>query len=263
MEISSKAIDGIREVRLDYERQQKVFDRPFFDEIFSILRQEEMLKDKLKVMYDAKGWGLTAYVIEDEIHIVLKNLVKDCLIRAEQWMSQFDDMRIVEVQNLYGIYAVFHELTHIWQTYGCNRDEEINRLYYDLFAKTQNLTFYQTFMYSRHALNFCFERNAMLEAFREVTRVYEGSEYREVAEASYMMSIDDYGAGKNANPVDYTLKILKMKNDYDFSNLTNIEKLEHGIIVDKNTMRKAGDISIKYSREMIEFDEAREKLLKL
>ena len=30
-------------------------------------------------------------------------------------MSQFDDMRIVEVQNLYAIYAVFHELTHIWQ----------------------------------------------------------------------------------------------------------------------------------------------------
>ena len=263
MEISSKAIEEIKEVRLEYERQQKVFDRPFFDEIFAILQQEEMLKDKIKVMYDAKGWGLTAYVIEDEIHIVMKNLVKDCLARAEQWISQFKDMRIVEVQNLYGIYAVFHELTHIWQTYGCNRDPEINRMYYDLFEKTQNLTYYQTYMYNRHALRFCFERNAVLEGFREVARVYEGSEYREVAEANYMMSIDDYGAGKGKNPVDYTLSILRMKNDYDFSNLSNIERLEHGIMVDEDTMKKAERYSIMYAKELIEYDEAREKLLKL
>ena len=251
MEISSKAIEGIKEIRLEYERQQKVFDRPFFDEIFAILQQEEMLKDKIKVMYDAKGWGLTAYVIEDEIHIVMKNLVKDCLARAEQWISQFKDMRIVEVQNLYGIYAVFHELTHIWQTYGCNRDSEINRMYYDLFEKTQNLTYYQTYMYDRHALRFCFERNAFLEGFREV------------AEANYMMSIDDYGVGKGKNPVDYTLSILRMKNDYDFSNLSNIERLEHGIMVDEDTMKKAERYSIMYAKELIEYDEAREKLLKL
>lgn len=262
MEISSSAIEQIKDVRISYEKKQQVFDRPFFDEIFLILSKEAKLRDKIKVVYDEKRYGFTAYVEEDEIHIVLKNLVRDCFARAEQWMSQFDDMRIVEVQNLYAIYAVFHELTHIWQIYGINRDPEINRLYKDLFEKTEHLTFYQTYMYNRHALNFCFERNAELEAFREVARIYEGSEYREVAEACYMMDIDNYG-NKYNNPVDYTLKILRMKNDYDFSNLSNIEKLEHGIMVDDEVMKQAERISIEYAKSIIEYDEAREKLLKL
>lgn len=262
MEISSGAIEKIKDVRIEYEKKQQVFDRPFFDEIFDILAKEKMLRDKIKVVYDEKRYGFTAYVEDDEIHIVLKNLVKDCFARAEQWMSQFENMRIVEVQNLYGIYAVFHELTHIWQIYGCNRDAEINRMYKALFDKTEHLTWYQAFLYNRHALDFCFERNAELEAFREVARVYEGSEYREVAEACYMMNIDNYGRGHN-NPVAYTLNILKMKNDYDFSGLTNIERLEHGIMVDEDTMKQAERISIEYAKSIIEYDEAREKLLKL
>ena len=262
MEISSKAIEQIKDVRISYEKKEQVFDRPFFDEIFLILSKEEQLRDKIKLVYDEKGLGFTAYVEDDEIHIVLKNLVKDCFSRAMQWMSQFENMSIVSVQNLYGIYAVFHELTHIWQTYGCNRDSEVNRLYKDLFDKTQHLTWYQAFLYNSHALDFCFERNAELEAFREVVRIYEGSLYREVAETCYMMNIDNYGKGKN-NPVYYTLKLLKMKNDYDFSNLSNIERLEHGIIVDDDTMKKTERISIEYAKEIIEYDEAREKLLKL
>ena len=73
MEISSSAIEQIKDVRISYEKKQQVFDRPFFDEIFLILSKEAKLRDKIKVVYDEKRYGFTAYVEEDEIHIVLKN----------------------------------------------------------------------------------------------------------------------------------------------------------------------------------------------
>lgn len=258
MELSSRAIENIKDLKCDYERKQKLVDKAYIDKLFDIIKNEGMFYWKLQYEYNLKANRTdTMYVEYKKVFVCLENLIKKCYELASIWIDQFENVRIVEIQNIYAIYSVLHECTHIYQVYGLYENSELNRLYKALYDKAEKLNIFQIWSYSKHPLRYSFERNAVLNSFREVARLTDGTEYHDVPEINYMYAVNDYG---KKFPIEYTLDKYHLKDDYDFESLSVFEKMEHGCFLTSDEEEKIIDITNLYGTDEISYNEGINKL---
>lgn len=258
MELSNKAIENIKDLKCDYESKGKLVDKAYLDKLFAIIKDEGMFYWKLQYEYTNKASKVdTMYVEHKRVYICLENLIKKCYELASIWLDQFENTRIIEIQNIYAIYSVLHECTHIYQVFGLYENSELNRLYKNLYDKSERLNLFQMISYSKHPLRYSFERNAILNSFREVARVTDGTEYHDVPEVNYMYAVNDYGV---KCPIKYTLIKYRLTDDYDFSDLSLFEKMEHGCFLTPEEEEKIIDITNLYGSEEISYNDGINRL---
>ncbi len=127
--------------------------------------------------------------------------------------------------------ALLHELGHIMQDFSLNEYSEINRLYQDFNEADFNLLC--KLIYRIRGCFFAYERNANVFAGRILTDIYDdASAIARVATFSYLDPLLYLYNKKYPNY--YTLKLLRLEDDYDLEGIPKIVLLENGFNIEKS-----------------------------
>ena len=176
------------------------------------------------------------------------------------WKNELKDEEIISVKNFYVFNALLHELGHIMQDFSLNEYSEINRLYQDFNEADFNLLC--KLIYRIRGCFFAYERNANVFAGRILTDIYDdASAIARVATFSYLDPLLYLYNKKYPNY--YTLKLLRLEDDYDLEGIPKIVLLENGFNIEKEIIDYINLLYSKFNNFEIEYNEVKEYLKKL
>lgn len=246
-------------IKDDYERKNKCADENFIKEVMSQIKHEEMFYWYLKYCFTDVP-NEDAFMEEKTIFFNVDRLLAKCKNLAEGWLEIGDYQELLPIVNLYVIYSMIHESDHLYQVCGCEHNE-VGRFYKNLYDKFQHMSLLQLRKYLKHPLDFCHERHANVDAFREVAEIYYGTPYADIAENSHIYSLNYLKKG--TSPVIKTMKDMKMTGKYDFSNLTVYEAINLGLPLEKSTFKEFSKIITLYSKEELSYQSTMKELKKI
>lgn len=254
MELQAKTVDNLRSLVQYYESYNLEPNDKFLMEIVGILKEDERFHNILKFKL-AKG----CYEIDSTIYTNTDSIMRKNMIVINSFLNDFSQDEQFKLRLFLALFIMLHEASHVWQFSGLDDNMEINRLY-ETIGKTGNHLIPKIF-YNIFSYDYCFERHANIDATRTLVKIYEESAVSKVAQAYYLFYLDSLY--KFFSPLRKTLFFMGIKNDFDFSDLSFIEKLTLGDDLKKAELEELDQIVIANIQNKLPFKEALSRIYKL
>ena len=260
MELNSKIIYELKSLRKIYEVKEKKTDLEFITSTLDIFRSDAVFSSIIRYRFDDVIKDPIVVNGNGEITINLKMFYIYLNKYVLVWKNELKDEEIISVKNFYVFNALLHELGHIMQDFSLNDYSEINRLYQDFNEADFNLLC--KLIYRIRGCFFAYERNANVFAGRILTDIYDdASAIARVATFSYLDPLLYLYNKKYPNY--YTLKLLRLEDDYDLEGIPKIVLLENGFNIEKEIIDYINLLYSKFNNFEIEYNEVKEYLKKL
>lgn len=259
MKLTSITRNNLKDIVSEYERLGKKADKIFYEAALETLKRED--KFYWNYHYEIDDTNKTsegASMCDGTMYFSMPTLVEKCPYLAETWKEYYNDGEMKYLANLYALYVTLHESSHLWQCLGLFDDKEINRLYRDMYEKSGKLNLLQLLKYVRKPLNYSFERHANIDAFRELSLIYKDSKLHDVPEFSHIHSIE--GIEDKVTPLEQTLKYLKLKDKYDFTDVSFEDKISLGVPMDEAIKREIDNNLILFARDEVGYTKTLENI---
>ena len=156
--------------------------------------------------------------------------------------------------NFYILATLLHESSHIYQVFGLDENNEINRFYKELYRKLDEIHLKERIILLFKRIYFTHERQATIDAFRIAANIYGDSSFHDLVECYHLCHL--YYLKKNISALELTMNLFKMEHSYDFSSLSPIELLELGYPVSKEYLNYVHMTLDKYCNQQIEYKDA-------
>lgn len=251
MELTKDAIKELIVLKNEYEKNEKLADKKFIRRALDIIEAEERFHNLLKYNFDDDlNWPCMEEneLVSIDIKSMLKFSKKDLsLYKDDYYPEEFFAIRNIKV-----LYCLIHEASHVWQFCGLDDYDEINRLYYEINLVED--TFYNRLMYKLFAYYHSFERHANVDAYRELTKIYEKSKYARIPSINHMVCLSDfYGL---LSPVEKTLLLMHIENDFNTENIPTPTLINIGFRISKKDFKELNQIIIKEAKGIIDYKES-------
>lgn len=266
MVLSSSTKEKIMDVRDYYEKREQMVDMDFINNILTIVRSEEAFKEELAYKFvEERKWG-PACVIDGTAYFNMDLFIKYVKSKTKYGFSGYSKEDMIKYYNFTALLVVLHECSHIWQCNGLEEYSEINRLHRDV---QYIRTFYlkdimkaikfkiSTLRINNHDYT---ERQANIDAFRELVEMYQGYEFLDFVELQHIYNLSFKPKGESI--VHDTLNKLSLEYNYICDGIPQDLLFEVGLPTDKSYSEAVYDAIDKYSNDELSYGKVIEKIKK-
>lgn len=254
MELSRIAIKELKQLRMDYERQEKLFDVNFIKSVLEIIESEDKFKGNIELIITDND--ISGEENNGKIYISPSELERHAFKILGIFYDYYTEDTIYLVKNYFTIYALLHECGHVWQDLGLDDDEVVNRFYAILNKKKRNII---RILLGSHGDFFSNERHANIDAHKQLLLIYDDSDLVNISQIFYMDLII-YLYDK-LSPTEKMQKMFLMPQRFDASSLSVMKRLEVGFPVDKEIIKKIDNELIREARGDIDFETCKKRIL--
>ncbi len=256
MELSSQAINELKQLRIDYERKEKLFDLNFIKSGLEIIESEQRFKGNIELIITDDG--ISGAENNGKVYICPPALEK----HAVEILDVFEDYYTVDtmylIKNYFAIYTIIHESGHVWQDLGLDDDEVVNRFYAILNKKRRNLL---RIILGRYGDYFSNERHANIDAHKYLLQIYDDSNLVNISQIFYTNFI--LYLYDKLSPTEKMQRMFLMTQKFDASSLSVMKRLEVGFPVEENVKNKINNELIREARGDIDFSECKRRILSI
>lgn len=237
MELSVKTIDELRILKDDYERLERLFDLEYLCSVFDIMECEDGFRDVLsyEIFNESKD---IAYTKGGRVFVGLENaLLETESIAYECGIGESDIIN--PARNMFMLYILFHEFTHISQNYGFSFYPEVNELFLTLGERRKDFMYILMNIFGRK--NMIHERHANTHSLRLLLGIYESGYLNSLLGSIYYSMVNE---GLSKKYTDKCINMLKLKGN-DLNNLPLLIKLDLGLSLTAEEMKIFSEIMEK------------------
>ncbi|MCX4249468.1 MAG: hypothetical protein OSJ65_06880 [Bacilli bacterium] len=252
MELSKRAIDELKSLRICYEQKEKLFDLNFIKSSLEIIESEDRFKGKIELIVTDDV--ISAEENNGKIYTSLTGIENQALEVLEVFKDLYTKETEYLIKNYFAMYTLIHESSHVWQDLGLDDDEVVNR-FYALLNKRELLSH----LLSRFGDLFSNERHANIDAHEFLLDIYDDSNLVNISQIFYTNFIL-YLYGR-LSPTEKMQMMFLMPERYDVSSLSVMKCLEVGFPVDKDIRKKIDNELIREARGDIDFRECKKRIL--
>lgn len=260
MELDENIINEINNLRLAYEREEKLADYLFIKEVLDIIEATPLFKPVLS--YEIfNGFGIMANSGGGRVSINSEKVIDRTKSEIKFWGNQLRDYEILPTRNMYVLAIVLHEVTHAWQDSGLSEFEEVNRLYADLDAATFSGIARLVYLLRGKRI-ISSERHANLCAYKTLAKIYdEESSMGRIARFYYLdLLLHLY---KKSCPIKKDLNAFGLKDDYNLDGIPFLVLLEHGFNVEREKIEYLNFLHEKYINFESNFEDLTKEIRRL
>lgn len=241
MELSEKAQTELKDLM---DRTIYLTDRKLYQDIFDILKSDLDFFDKVELHISDQYEAASFHTKKKILFINPEKNYNYAKKYAYSWMEMLKKDDIEDFTKYAIPLIILHEATHGEQA-ACAYDDysqfsEINRLYRKISDLDEwwNIPFH--FNYWRRGDSFVFERNANLNAFREVLPIVP-EKYHDIFKMEYVYNYlknYDYRGKKLITPARKTLAMIWGKYDIIDEGIPVDERIIHGLDLNSQEYEK-------------------------
>lgn len=262
MQLLETTRENILDVFMEYSKHNLVADKAFYEIILELIKKDNRFYWGFKYVLDEKRNSLnTAYFIDRELCFNLPNIEIATRKSANIWTKRMESLNLLEVQNLYTLFAIFHESSHFFQKAGLEEEAEINRFYQELYTFLDNINICEYLHYRFFAPNYCFERHANIDSFKELAIIFKDNPIKEIAQSNHLYNLN-YKFLKYS-PVEYTFKHIHQSFNYMIDDISVSKKIDVGFPLENTHLCNLDEALYAYSNGINEYNEAVKKILKI
>ncbi|MCH5167277.1 MAG: hypothetical protein J1F35_05225 [Erysipelotrichales bacterium] len=258
MELTNKAVRELTALKDEYERKEQLADKKFMVSALDILEAEARFQGLLEYDFvDHDYW--TIFTEGELISINFKKLLDYSKKELSLYKKKYKKEELFAIRNMYVLYCLIHEGSHVWQFCGLDDYDEINRYYNAIDFDEEDL--YNRLKYRLFHDTYSFERHACIDANRELAKIYGGTKFAKIATMAHMYYLSsNYGI---LSPVEKTLLIRHKKNDFDTTDIPTPLLIDVGFRLDKDTYKEFEQIIIKEAKGKISYEKSLSLINKL
>lgn len=264
MELTKQAKDDLRNLRLEYERKELLFDLNYIRSLIEIIESEERFKNVLELLIvddanivSAESIYEKANKISSQIAVNVKRLDDYTSWLLNGWDDIVKPDDIKDAKNFFAMLTILHESGHTWQDLGLDDEEEVNR-FYNLLSKRY---YPHNIFYRFFGDSFSFERHANIDAHNVLIDVYSDSSLATISK-TYYLNLIIYMYGR-LSPTEKTQLVLLLPGKFDMSKVSTMKKLEVGFPIHKEIIKNIDNELILEARGEINFYECKNKILEI
>lgn len=253
MNLQSKTIAQLKQIRTYYEEQEKLFDVNFVYSCLEAIEEESKFKNLIELVITEDS-RVTSEENMGTIYFSLEGVER----QAMEILSIFTELYTPEteylIKNYFAMLTLIHETGHVSQDLGLDEDEVVNKFYGRVFSRK----------ILSHVLGFlsCFyssERHANIDAHKAMIDIYDDSNLAVISKTFYLNLIL-YLYGKYS-PTEKMQKMFLVPDHFDTSSLSNMKKLEVGFPVDEDIIRRIDNELIREARGETDFYECKKRIV--
>lgn len=260
MELSNKAIDELRSLRLEYERKELLADVRFVKSYMDILASEEKYKGRVDLeLTDGMSYYAEESFIEKDgkvlscISVNIPKVFDASSLVLDIFKNIIPDYLEINAKNYFMMYSLLHESSHVWQDQALDDEEEVNRFYRLIVNKD-----YAKGIFYRY---FSPERHANIDAHTSLIDIYDDSSLSTISKIFYLnLIIYLYG---RLSPTEKTQLFLLSFEKFDMSKVSMMKRLEVGFPVEKEIIRQIDNELIREARGDIDFYECKKRIVRI
>lgn len=254
MNLSSSIKEKIINVRDYYEKRDQIVDMNFMNEILKIVKKEEAFKEKLKYEF-VEGKNGPAFTISGTAYFNVDLCMKYIKGNAENWFSEYPKKDMIKYYNFIALFVILHECSHIWQQNGLENYSEINRLHSALccprvfpLKEIMKAIRFQISWLRVNERDY-FERQANIDALRELVEMYQGYEFLDFIELQHIYNLSFNP--KRDSIVHDTLNKFLLEYNYNCAGIPQDLLFEVGLPTEKNYSEDIyNSIDMYYNNEL-------------
>lgn len=244
-------------------------DKMFFDSSIELINKQDLFCEKIKTeeVFDKKV-VLETEQKEYKIYVNYEN-AKKYINSIINTYKNFD-VNFNELYNEFFLLCIIHECSHVRQSLyafeNISKYQEINELYRKLIDMLEKMSKLRNMIYQSYGIEFCFERNANIDAFRELVQIYDNPELKRIAEINHLYSLLFGYYEKNnkiITPVEKTFYLIGKKIKLPYNDLPFNVAFEHGLKVNDNDYNELIDGLDDLNIGEINYDSIIKKMKKL
>ena len=236
MVLEDKTKEKIINIRDYYEKRNKIFDVNFMDEILVSLQKDEGFQDTLEYEFiNTKKYGV-AFALNGKASFNMEVLIPYIIMYVKANFKDYSQTDVIKYYNLMALHIILHECGHVWQQNGLEKYAEINRLHNDIYLiKTFPLKdILKSIRYNINMLRInshaYFERQANIDALRELREMYKDSNFVDFIELLHIANLGFKPKGKSI--VHDTLKLNLSEYNYDCTGIPKNLLFEVGLPIE-------------------------------
>lgn len=155
---------------------------------------------------------------------------------AKKFYKEYENYNHKEVDLEFAFAFLIHELAHLYQMRISEENNPIGEFYKTIIDRINDKRILSSIIYSIKKYHLSFERNANVVGFRETRRIYEASDLKNISNLFYLYYLFSeykiYNGPKIISPSESTLFYFGIKKQIDYSSISFIDTMEHGLPVD-------------------------------
>lgn len=266
MVLSKSTKEQIMNVRDYYEKRDQLVDMNFMNEILTIVKKEEAFKETLDYEFvetKKNGPAFTEYgIVNFNMDLFMKYIEKN----SKDWFSDYSAKDMNKYCNFMAQLVILHECSHAWQQNGLEKYPEINRLHGNVICR-RKFPLKDIMKVIRLQINLLrvnnhayFERQANIDALRELVEMYQGYEFLDFIELQHIYNLSFKPKGESI--VHDTLKNNLLEYDYNCEGIPQDLLFEVGLPTEKTYSEAVYDAIDKYNNEELSYERVTEKIKK-
>lgn len=247
-----------------YHGYDRIVDEKFVNEAMEIINGDSNIDGKIKYEV-SKKFILARSKYENGVNYFDINGIRNFVAKFPDLYNElYDEDYAGIIANIFALYYILHDVYKIVHRLGLTGFEELDRVYHDLYQKIDQLSKIKYAKYVRSQKHVMIERNADVQAFRELIDINNLSNVRLIPILQYLeFLLKGYEQGEYS-PMRLDFDYLGLDYDkYDFSNIPFLDALEHGVTEDGENITQASILRKNFYDDKISFDEVYKDLRKV
>lgn len=266
MILSRPTKEQIMNVRDYYEKRDQLVDMNFMSEILTIIKNEEAFKQSLEYKFIETRKDSPAFTEYGIVNFNMGLFMKYIKRNAKDWFSDYPDKDMNKYCNFIAQLVILHECSHAWQQKKLENYAEINRLHSNIYC-TRVFHLKEIMKIIRLQINMLrinnhayFERQANIDALRELVEMYQGYEFLDFIELQHIYNLSFKPKGDSI--VHDTLNKYLLEYNYNCEGIPQDLLFEVGLPTEKTYSKAIYDAIDKYNNEELSYERVIEKIKK-
>lgn len=245
MELNSKTKENIKDVIFSYKTDK--MDIEFYKKVLSLINKDDAFYGKIiyEFLNKSREWSYVD-MLTRIMYINPTNMIKYVSEITKNYENELSKEEFFELKKMFYLFSIFHETTHIEQGLMMYEDyseyEELNRMYRNIFSKLNGKgSLFAKVMYHFFAESFSYERNANINAYRELFDIYEDTSIKPYIVSNYICELlNGYKEKKDGiiSPVEDTMKKVGIVYDINHTTIPYDVRIESGLPVEADEYNK-------------------------
>lgn len=264
MQLTDTTKKELKNLLRQYRDQDIIVDENFINEAMTILNADKGIDGKVK--YDVKRKVLRSHSkYENGVNYFDVSGIRFYVSKfPDRYYEVFDEDYAGVIANIYALYVLLHDTFAITHRLGLTGFEELDHAYHDLYQRLDNLSKVKLISYLKSRKCIVVDRNADVEAFRELIDINQLSNVRLIPNVQYLKSLLTGYENGVSSPMRTDFDYLGLDYDkYDFSNIPFLDALEHGVSEDGENITRASELRADYYENRKAFDDVYKELRKV
>ncbi len=263
MQLAEITKRNMKDLLRKYQEIDRIVDLEFINEVMEILNADPQMDGRLKYEVRRK-WILTPSSRGGDVSYFDINKIRLFVARfPDLYREMFDESYDAIIANIFALFNILHKVYEKTYRMGMTGYEELDRVYYDLYQKLDNLSMMQKKRYLRNQKSII-DRNARVEALRELIDVNMLSRVCLIPTLQYFEEVLSGYENGVISPMHANLEYLGLDfSKYDFDKMPFGESLEQGITEDADNITKVSDLRKDFFEDRKAYDEAYKELRKV